>query len=83
MSQIQEKLIKAGVKNLKTFGYPQVDDKNILTDMIYSQFFLGMLEDNKGHDSSIDKEIDALIAVIKENDKPEATKTPKGRKAKK
>ena len=42
---IREGLIKAGVKNLKEFGYPSVDEKNILTDEIYSRFFQGMLED--------------------------------------
>ena len=42
------KIIAAGVRNLKEFGYPSVTADNILTDQIYSAFFKSMLEDNKG-----------------------------------
>lgn len=42
---MREKLIAAGVRNLKEFGYPAVNEKNILTDMIYSEFFRQMLEE--------------------------------------
>lgn len=42
---IRGQLLKAGVKNLKEFGYPTVDEDNILTDMIYSGFFKSMLEE--------------------------------------
>ena len=42
---IRGKLIEAGVKNLKEFGYPHVSSDNILTDMVYSRFFQGMLDD--------------------------------------
>lgn len=59
MSFIREKLIKAGVRNLKEFGYEHVDDKNILTDVVYSQFFLSMLKDNLGN--GFDSEINHLI----------------------
>ena len=58
---IKEHLIEAGVKNLKEFGYDHVNKDNILTDTIYSKFFLSMLEDNKGHSKEIDDEIDMLI----------------------
>lgn len=43
---IREKVIAAGVKNLKEFGYPDVNEHNILTDEVYSQFFESMLRDN-------------------------------------
>lgn len=59
---IRDKLIKAGIRNLKEFGYPDVDEKNILTDTIYSGFFLSMLKDNLGH--GFDKDIKALIVEI-------------------
>lgn len=42
---MRDKLIAAGVRNLKQYGYPKVDKDKILTDMIYSAFFRGMLED--------------------------------------
>ena len=60
-------LISAGVKNLREFGYPACNEQNILTDMIYSRFFVSMLKENKGHDREIDAAIDELLAVC---DKP-------------
>lgn len=59
---IREKLIAAGVKNLKEFGYPSCDTKNILTDDIYKEFFRSMLKDNLG--SGFDKEINQLLEEI-------------------
>jgi len=44
---MENKLIKAGIRNLKGFGYPSVNADNILTDMVYSQFFRQMLEETK------------------------------------
>ena len=58
-------LIAAGVRNLLEWGYPQCNKKNILTDEIYSEFFLNMLEDNKGAAKEADEAIEALIAEIK------------------
>lgn len=66
MNTVQKKLIAAGVKNLKEFGYEHVDEKNILTDMVYSQFFLGMLNDNMGH--GFDSDIKAVKAMIEEDE---------------
>lgn len=64
---IEAKLIEAGVKNLRQFGYPNCDKSNILTDEIYRAFFLSMLEDNKGKAGCLaDKAIDSLIAKIAE-----------------
>lgn len=59
---MKKKLIDAGVKNLKEFGYPNCNRDNILTDDIYKQFFASMLKDNKGHSSEVDKAIDELLA---------------------
>ena len=60
---MEEKLIAAGVKNLHTFGYPQCDKTNILTDQIYRAFFASMLKDNKGKaGAEVDKVIDSLLA---------------------
>ena len=62
-SIVQQKLIKAGVRNLREFGYPDCDSKNILTDMIYSAFFKTMLDDSPIHR----KDVEGLLAEIAEN----------------
>jgi hypothetical protein len=61
---IRETLISAGVGNLRQFGYPTCDSENILTDLIFSAFFVQMLKENKGAGDKIDAEIDAIIAEI-------------------
>ena len=62
--QIKEKLVIAGIKNLKEFGYPDVTKETILTDEIYKEFFKSMLKENKGNGSQIDKAIDELLVVV-------------------
>ena len=42
---MRDRLIAAGIRNLREFGYPDVNATNILTDMIYSKMFLGMLKE--------------------------------------
>lgn len=64
MSAIQDKLIAAGVKNLKAYGYPAVTAENILTDPIYREFFRSMLKENLGQSKSIDTEINAVLARL-------------------
>lgn len=59
--EIRAKLISAGVKNMREFGYGYVDEKNILTDEVYSKFFISMLKENKGHSESIDAVIEELL----------------------
>ena len=65
---MKQKLIKTGIKNLNEFGYPNVNEQNILTDVIYSGFFLSMLKDNLGHGEVYDKVINELINEIKQNE---------------
>ena len=62
--QVKEHLLKAGVKNLKQFGYPEVTTENILTDEVYKEFFKSMLNDNKGNGKQIDEVIDQLLEVV-------------------
>lgn len=57
------KLTENGVKNLKEFGYPNVDPENIFTDMIYSAFFSKMLEEALGN--GLDEEVNYLLGKIK------------------
>lgn len=59
--QIRTHLIQAGVKNLRAFGYPSCDEKNILTDRVYSAFFRSMLIDNRGVSSTADPVINELL----------------------
>jgi hypothetical protein len=62
---MRDKLIAAGIRNLKEFGYPQVDALNILTDLIYSQFFKRMLEDTKeGASAELSHACESLISEI-------------------
>lgn len=64
MNHVQKKLLANAVRNLREFGYPDCDEKNILTDPIYSAFFKSMLEDNIGQ--GFDMDIKVLLAAIKE-----------------
>ena len=61
---MKDKLIKAGVKNLRAFGYPACNEQNILTDQIYKAFFASMLRDNEGKaGAEADKAIAELLAA--------------------
>jgi hypothetical protein len=62
--QIREHLLKAGVKNLKEFGYPEVTTETILTDEVYKELFKSMLEDNKGNGKQVDEVIDQLLSEV-------------------
>jgi hypothetical protein len=67
---MKQKLLEAGVKNLREFGYPSCTAENILTDYVYASFFMRMLEDNRGHSATIDKAIDELITECKKATTP-------------
>ena len=43
---MKNEVIENGVKNLKEFGYPNVNSENIFTDEIYRAFFKSMLKDS-------------------------------------
>ena len=62
--QIREHLLKAGVKNLKEFGYPEVTTEKILTDEVYKEFFKSMLEENKGNGKQVDEVINQLLSEV-------------------
>ncbi len=67
ISEIKQSLIKSGVKNLQEFGFPGASADNILTDAMYSEFFVSMLNDNLGHGTSIDNAINDLLLEIAKN----------------
>lgn len=62
----EQKLIDAGVRNLRAFGYPECNSANILTDAVYGAFFESMLRDNKGKADRVDADIDSLLKKISE-----------------
>jgi hypothetical protein len=64
MHRIRQALIENGVKNLREFGYPECNAKNIFTDDIYALMFVGMLNDNKGKNDIIDREIESILSEI-------------------
>lgn len=64
LTQVEKRLIAAGVKNLKEFGYPNCTPENILTDCVFSQFFKSMLEDNRGQNPQADVAISSLLAMV-------------------
>lgn len=46
MRQItQDELLKAGVRNLREFGYRDVTVTNIMTDYVFASFFVRMLDE--------------------------------------
>lgn len=65
-NKIRKHLLDAGRKNLQEFGYGGVNEKNILTDEIYSSFFKSMLVGNKEftNDKNIISVIDDLLNEI-------------------
>lgn len=59
---IEDRLIAAGVRNLKEYGYPGVTAENICTDYVFKAFFVAMLNDNLGQgDEVVDHAIRNLI----------------------
>lgn len=63
---LRQTLLDAGVKALKGYGYPAVNDKNILTDEIYKPFFKTTLEGTiktYGKNKSV---VDECNKIIKE-----------------
>lgn len=66
VQEIKQSLINAGIKNLKEFGYPDVNAENIINDEVYSKFFLSMLKENLGYGVKINTAIKELINQIEE-----------------
>lgn len=63
---IRKRLIQAGVRNLKEFGYPTVTEETIMTDYVFRRFFISMLEENVGKGSAVhDHEINRLLEELR------------------
>ena len=64
-NNIQTQLIKAGIKALKEYGYPNVTEDNIISDYIYSSFFRELLYRSKDlHGGILNKDIELLVTEI-------------------
>lgn len=63
---IREKLIAAGVVELREAGYPDCDEDNILSYMVYKRLFIPFLKDSKGASKVVNAEIEVLIAECKQ-----------------
>lgn len=61
--KIRDKLIENGVNNLISFWYTNVTKDNILTDEVYKEFFLEMINSNLGNNKLVDE---VLISLKKE-----------------
>jgi len=65
--EIRDKIIFNAVKNLRDFGYPNCDKENILTDIVYGDFFVSSLKDNLGYSDLVDSIINDLIKEVSGN----------------
>jgi hypothetical protein len=63
-NDMRSKLIDAGVRNLREFGYPMANKNNILTDDVFKRFFVSMLRDNLG--KGADDAINGLLTELGE-----------------
>ena len=62
--KVCDKLIHAGARNLREYGYPDASADNILTVPVFAAFFRSMLESNLGHGDEADRITRDLIAEI-------------------
>ena len=62
--KVRDKLIRAGVRNLRDFGCPDASPDNILTVPVFAGMFRHMLESDLGHGDAADRIIFDLIAEI-------------------
>lgn len=62
--KIIKELKRAGVEQLREYGYPAANSENITTNVIYKAFFKTMLEGTLGKSKAIDDGINFLINEI-------------------
>jgi hypothetical protein len=59
-----EKLIKQIVNRLRNFGFVNVNEDNIATDEVYSQYFLKILNEKLGENAEADLVINKLLTAM-------------------
>lgn len=62
------KLVESGVKKLRNYGFINVTAENILSDEVYVFFFSRFLNSQKGKSKELDKQIEMLLCLVKENE---------------
>jgi hypothetical protein len=64
--RIRDSLLAQGVANLKEFGFVSANNENILTDIGFKQFFIGMLTDevNRTDNANIEAVKQELIIEL-------------------
>lgn len=74
---VRRSVISGGVRNLREFGYPTVDESTIFTDYIFAAFFDKMLEENLETlpVSSTTKMIRDVLTTLREEIKEKRSKT--------
>jgi hypothetical protein len=63
---MRDRLVSAGVKQLRDFGYPKCNASNITKDKIYRLFFLKMLEGTRDDEKATKAMKGAASALILE-----------------
>lgn len=56
MSKFRRRLVTAGVKNLRVSGYERCNEKNILIDKVYKEFFKRIVSRTLKQARSVKKE---------------------------
>ncbi len=62
--QIKDKLINQAVTRLRNFGFVHVNEDNIVTDEVYSLYFLKILKEMLGENAETDSVINQLLNTI-------------------
>lgn len=63
--EIRNDLVKKSIKKLKRYGFRNVDAKNILTDEVYTHYFIQFLYSSIGKSMKID---DVIVKILREID---------------
>ena len=60
-SAIKDELIMQMVNRLRRFGFVHVNEENIITDEVYSLYFLKILNEKLGENAELDVVINELL----------------------
>ena len=66
---IKSKLIKQAASRLRKFGFIHVNENNITTDEVYSQYFMKILNEMLGENTEKDLVINQLLKTMNPQNK--------------
>ncbi len=79
-AEIREKLLEAGARNCREFGYPDCTSEILLKHYIFRQFFKSMLEDEEN--VNLSPVVEAVrLKLIEEIDSMDAKKSERSKKS--